>query len=230
MRILISGTTRGIGRGLTEHLLSAGHEVIGCARSPATLDHPAYSHVQADITSEADVALVIRHVRARWNALDALVNNAGVARMLPLALTPLATARSIWETNVMGTFLLMHDAIRLLKKANTARIINLTSIAVPLRLQGEAIYASAKAAVEMLTKIAAKELGPLGITCNAIGPTPIRTDLIARVPEEKLQGLISQQAIPKWAEIADVANLVDFFLKPESGMITGQVIYLGGIS
>ncbi len=120
-------------------------------------------------------------------------------------------------------------ALRLLRKSTAGRIVNLTSIAVPLRLEGEAVYASAKAAVEMLTRTAAKELGPMGITCNAIGPSPIRTDLIRNVPEEKLDALVGQQSIRRWATPEDVFNAIDFFLKPESGMITGQVIYLGGI-
>jgi 3-oxoacyl-[acyl-carrier protein] reductase len=81
----------------------------------------------------------------------------------------------------------------------------------------------------MLTRIVAKEFGPLGVTCNAVGPSPIRTDLIRNVPEEKLNALIAQQAVPTWAQADDVINVVDFFLRPESRMITGQVIYLGGM-
>jgi 3-oxoacyl-[acyl-carrier protein] reductase len=81
----------------------------------------------------------------------------------------------------------------------------------------------------MLTRCVAKELGPSGVTCNAVGPTPIRTDLVRNVPSDKLEALIQQQAIRKWAEPADVANVIDFFLRPESHMITGQVVYLGGL-
>ena len=81
-----------------------------------------------------------------------------------------------------------------------------------------------------LTRVTARELGPMGITCNAVGPTPIRTDLIAKVPVAKLEALVARQAIPQWATFDDVHNVVEFFLRPESRMITGQVIYLGGIS
>jgi 3-oxoacyl-[acyl-carrier protein] reductase len=131
-------------------------------------------------------------------------------------------------TNFLGTFQVAHAGLRLLRKSSAGRIINFTSVAVPFRLEGEAIYAAAKSAIETLTRVMARELGPFGITCNAIGPTPIRTDLIAKVPEDKLQALIRRQAIPAWAEIADVVHVVDFLAAPASRMITGQVIYLGG--
>ncbi len=229
MIALVTGTSRGLGLGLAEHLLSQGHSVVGCARGDSPLSAENYLHVKADVTDERAVAELLNQVRARHNGLDALINNAGVARMLPLALTPAATARHIMDVTFMGSFLLMHGALRLLRKSKAGRIVNLTSVAVPLRLEGESIYASAKAAVEILTRTAAKELGPLGITCNAVGPSPIRTDLIRNVPEEKLASLVAQQAIRRWATPADLYNVVDFFLRPESGLITGQVIYLGGV-
>jgi 3-oxoacyl-[acyl-carrier protein] reductase len=209
-------------------LLAQGCHVIGAARSESTCEHENYSHVPCDVTSEVSVKTLMGAVRDRFGGLDALINNAGVARMLPFALTPPETARRILEVNYMGTFLVSHSALRLLRKSPHGRIVNFTSIAVPLRLEGEAAYAAAKSAVECLTRVLAKEVGPLGVTCNAVGPSPIRTDLIRSVPEEKLQSLIDQQSIPQWAEPADVANVVDFFLRPESRLITGQIVYLGG--
>jgi 3-oxoacyl-[acyl-carrier protein] reductase len=209
-------------------MLAQGDLVIGCARSPATINHDRYVHVVADITNETEVDELFRNIR-RFQRLDVLINNAGTGRMLPLALTPDDTARRIMDLNVVATFRMIHRAVRLMRKSSAARIVNLTSVAVPLRLAGETIYAASKAAVEMLTRIVSKELGPLGITCNAVGPTPIRTELIRNVPEDKLGALVAQQAIPVWAEPADVANVVDFFLRPESRMITGQVLYLGGM-
>jgi 3-oxoacyl-[acyl-carrier protein] reductase len=99
-----------------------------------------------------------------------------------------------------------------------------------MRLEGEAIYAASKAAVEMLTRVLARELAPLGITCNAVGPTPIETDLIRGVPREKIERLLALQAFPRFGQPNDVANVVDFFLRPESDFVTGQVLYLGGVS
>jgi len=102
-------------------------------------------------------------------------------------------------------------------------------VAVPLRLRGEAVYAASKSAVETFTRTVARELGEFGITCNAVGPSPIRTALISGVPADKLQRLIEEQAIRRWATPEDLINVVDFFLSPASTMVTGQVVYLGGI-
>ena len=105
----------------------------------------------------------------------------------------------------------------------------MASIATPLKLEGEAVYAASKAAVISFTQVVAKELASFGITVNAIGPTPIDTDLIKSVPEEKLDQLINLQAIKRRGTFNDVTNLIDFLIRPESDFITGQVIFLGGV-
>ncbi|NNL30780.1 MAG: SDR family oxidoreductase, partial [Gemmatimonadetes bacterium] len=110
------------------------------------------------------------------------------------------------------------------------RIVNFSTVAVPLALEGEAAYAASKAAVESLTRVLAKELGSMGITVNAVGPTPIDTDLVRGVPEEKIQALVARQAIGRLGRYEDVTNVVDFYLRPESSFVTGQVVYLGGVS
>jgi 3-oxoacyl-[acyl-carrier protein] reductase len=97
-------------------------------------------------------------------------------------------------------------------------------------LEGEAIYAASKAAVESLTRIMARELAELRITVNAVGPTPVQTDLVKGVPAEKMDALIARQAIPRYGKVEDVINAVDFFLRPSSDFITGQVLYLGGVT
>jgi len=228
-RVLITGASRGLGRDLAEHYVNAGDQVIGCARGPSDLQHDRYTHVTLDVTDEASVRSLFRDVRARFERLDAVINNAGIASMNPIALTPFATARSIIDTNFLGTFLMTHGAIRLLRGSSSGRIVNLTTVAVPLRLDGEAVYAASKSAVETFTRITAREVGAFGITCNAVGPCPARTHLTQNVPEKKMQALVARQAIPRWAEPADVANVVDFFLRPESSLVTGQVVYLGGV-
>ena len=98
------------------------------------------------------------------------------------------------------------------------------------QLDGESVYASSKAAVGTLTEILAKELGSFGITVNAIGPTPIDTDLIRAVPKEKINDLLLKQSIQRMGTVDDVINVIDFFLSDRSSFITGQKIYLGGVS
>ncbi|GKT07862.1 SDR family NAD(P)-dependent oxidoreductase [Desulforhabdus sp. TSK] len=229
-QILITGTTKGLGDKLARHFLDEGDIVFGCARSPTDLTHDNYHHFCLDVTDAKGIKEVFFRIRQDFGRLDALINNVGIASMNAFALTPLETARKIMEVNYFGTFSCSQRAIGLLRKSKAPRIINLSTVAVPLNLEGEAAYAASKSAVETLTRIMAKELGGFGITCNAVGPSPIATDLIKGVGEEKIQKLIQAQAIKRMATPQDVINVVEFFLRPESGMITGQTIYLGGIS
>lgn len=214
---------------LVQHFVERGDVVYGCSRSEAGLRHERYTHFQFDITHETDVEALFGELRARGGRLDALINNAGVAGMNAVALTTLDAARRIIDVNLIGTFLCSRAGIRLLRSSPTGRIVNLTTVAVALRLEGEAVYASAKSAVETFTRVLAREVAPFGITCNAVGPSPVRTRLTGSVPEAKIQKLLDRQAIHRWGETADVVNVVDFFLRPESGMVTGQVVYLGGV-
>jgi 3-oxoacyl-[acyl-carrier protein] reductase len=205
--------------------------VIGCGRSaPAEPLGDGYAHHCLDVADERAVKELFRAIRQQHGRLDVLVNNAGVAGMNHALLTPMSQVERILATNVSGTFLFSREAAKLMQRARSGRIVNVVTVATPLRLAGEAIYAASKAAVESLTRVLAHELGPLGITVNAVGPTPIPTALTAGVPDDKLQALLGRQAIPRAGTVADVANVVDFFLRPESDFITGQVLYLGGIS
>ena len=228
-RILITGASQGLGLSLAEHYLALGDSVFGCSRGPSSLSHERYAHFALDVSDETAVNAIADSIRASHGGLDALINNAGVASMNPIALTTLDAARRIVDTNLLGTFLFTRAGIRLLRGSKTGRIVNLTTVAVPFRLEGEALYAASKSAIETFTRITAREVAPFGITCNAVGPSPVKTRLTEKIPEEKIGQLIARQAMRRWAEPADVANVVDFFLRPESGMVTGQVIYLGGV-
>jgi len=228
--ILITGSSRGLGKALAEHYLNIGDKVYGCARSEGTIDHENYHHYQVDIASPEDVNNLFFSLRKEIKHLDAIINNAGIASMNAFALTPVESFQKIFNINVQGTFLFCQKAFGLLKKSPHPRIINMSTVAVPLQLEGESIYAASKSAVETLTRIIAKEYGSFGITCNAIGPSPIDTALIRGVAKDKIAKLIKRQAVQRMATEDDVINLADFFLRPESGMISGQVIYIGGVS
>jgi 3-oxoacyl-[acyl-carrier protein] reductase len=226
---LITGTRKGIGKHLAEHYVAKGHLVIGCSRSPADWTLAGYEHHCVDVTDEAGVRDMFAAVRRRHGHLDHLINNAGIAAMNHHQLTPMSTLRSIFETNVFGTFLFCREAAKLMLPKRWGRIVNMSTVATPLKLEGEAVYAASKAAVVSLTEILARETAPWGITVNAIGPTPIDTDLIRGVPADKMDRLLARQAIPRFGRPEDVSNVIDFFLRPESDFVTGQNLYLGGV-
>ena len=226
--MVITGTRKGIGRHLAEHYLECGWVVAGCSREASDLSHPRYVHFCTDVSDEKGARDLFHDVGRRFGRLDGLINNAGIASMNHSLLTPMSTVHGIIQTNFVGTFLYCREAAKLMRSRKYGRIVNFATVATPLRLEGEAIYAASKAAVESLTQVLARELADFGITVNAVGPTPVPTDLIRSVPRAKMDALLARQAIRRFGEMRDIVNVIDFLLRPESDFVTGQVIYLGG--
>lgn len=226
--MLITGTRKGIGRYLAEHYVQRGYIVYGCSRQPAEYSSPQYHHFCLDVSDEKAVREMLGQVRDATGRLDVLINNAGTASMNHFLLTPIRTVAELVNTNFVGTFLFCREAAKIMIRQKGGRIVNFGTVATPMKLEGEAVYAASKAAVVSFTEVLARELGAWGITVNTVGPTPVETDLIRSVPKEKIKPLIDRQAIKKMATEKDVANVVDFFIRPESEFVTGQVIYLGG--
>jgi 3-oxoacyl-[acyl-carrier protein] reductase len=228
--LIVTGARKGIGRFLAEHYLEQGYRVAGCSREDSDLEHERYAHWCLDVADERAVTGMVRAVVARFGRVDVLLNNAGIASMNHALLTPLSTVRKIFETNVFGSFLFCREAAKAMMRAKRGRIVNFATVATPLKLEGEAIYAASKAALVTLTQIYAREFAPFGVTVNAVGPTPIATDLIRGVPADKIQALLRSQAIHRLGEYRDVSNVIDFLIREESDFVTGQTIYLGGVN
>ena len=229
---IITGTRKGIGEYLAKHYLELGHIVIGCSRTNPEWESEyknRYAHYLLDVADEAAVKRMFSDIRKKHSHVDNLINNAGIAAMNHTILTPVSVVDSVMNTNAKGTFIFSREAFKLMKKNKYGRIVNFATVATPLKLDGEAIYAASKAAIITLTQIMAKEFAGEGITVNAIGPTPVQADLIQNVPAEKIQRLLNLQSIHRFGEFKDIANVIDFYLNKESDFITGQVIYLGGI-
>lgn len=227
--MLITGSRKGIGRYLVEYYLEKNFNVIGCSRKEVDFKFDKYKHYCLDVSDENSVKNMFSDIRKCYGKLDVLINNAGIASMNHFLLTSLDSVQSILNTNFIGTFLFCREAAKLMQKNRFGRIINFVSVAIPLKLAGEAVYSSSKSAVISLTQIISKELAQYGITVNAVGPTPVKTDLIHNVPEEKINIIIGLQAIHRLGEFKDISNVIDFFISPNSDFITGQVIYLGGV-
>lgn len=226
---LITGTSKGIGQFLAQYYVRQGHHVMGCSRSEIDWSLEGYEHFIADVSDEVAVKKLFSVGRKRYGRLDNLINNAGIASMNHSILTPISTVHNVFNTNVVGTFLFCREAAKIMQKNGYGRIVNFSTVATPLKLEGEAVYAASKAAVLSLTEVLARELAEFGITVNSVGPTPVETDLIRSVPKEKLDRLLARQAIPRFGTFDDIANVVDFYLRKESDFITGQNLYLGGV-
>jgi 3-oxoacyl-[acyl-carrier protein] reductase len=227
--VLITGARKGIGRFLVEHFVKKDALVEGCSRQPPDWSLKNYTHHLADVADEDQIGELMGSIRKRHGRLDIVINNAGIACMNHSLLTPTATLDRVMGTNFRGTFVVCRESAKLMQKRKYGRIVNISSVAVPMRLQGEAIYASSKSAVTTFTQILARELAEFGITCNVVAPTPIETDLIRGIPNEKIHNLVQDLAIKRLGRFEDVANVIDFFVRPNSDYITGQVIYLGGM-
>lgn len=228
--ILITGTSKGIGLHLAKEYLREGYVVVGCSRSKSTLENINYRHFTLEVSDEKKVVKMIREVKKEFGKIDALLNNAGIASMNHFITTSLNSVEKVFSTNFIGTFLFSREVSKVMMKQKNGRIINYTTVASPLNLEGEAIYAASKAAIESLTKTIAKELASFNITVNAIGPTPIQTDLIKAVPKEKIDELLNKQTIKRLGEFKDIKNVIDFYIDDKSDYITGQIIYLGGVN
>lgn len=227
--ILITGTRKGIGKELAEYYLNNGYCVVGCSRGDSTINNTNYKHFVLDVSDEKAVINMVRNTKKNFGRIDILLNNAGIASMNHFLTTPFQTVQNIFATNFFGTFLLSREISKIMIKQKFGRIVNYTTVASALKLEGEAIYSASKSAIENLTQTIAKELAPYGITVNAIGPTPIETDLIKAVPKNKIQELLNKQAIKRFGNFEDIKNVINFFIDEKSDFITGQVLYLGGV-
>lgn len=227
--LIITGTRKGIGRYLCEYYLEKGYHVSGCSREMSDLAHPNYTHYCLDVADEKAVHQMVSSVVKAAGKIDGLINNAGIAAMNHSFLTPLSVMEKIFATNVFGTFLFCREVGKVMAKNKYGRIINFATVATPIKLEGESAYAASKAAVENMTQIMAKEFAPFSVTVNAIAPTPVLTDLIRYVPKDKMDALLNRQAIKRFGEMADISNVIDFYLDEKSDFITGQVLYLGGV-
>ncbi len=228
--MIITGTRKGIGRHLAETYAARGYVVEGCSRGDSSFEAENYTHHHVDVADEKQVKAMVTSVAKRHGRIDVVLNNAAIATMNHVLLTPAATANRMLEVNVTGTLLVCRDVAKVMMRRRYGRIVNFTTIVAPIALAGEAVYAASKSAVVTLTRILAFELGQWGITCNSFGATPIMTDMIRGVPREKVDAVVNSLAIKRLGTPEDCVNVCDFFISPKSDNVTGQVVYLGGIS
>lgn len=229
--IVITGTSSGIGLGLARHYSQAGLLVVGASRRDSELSHPNYTHMNVDVTKEDEVRKFVAEVKKKFGRVDILVCNAGVVQSSLLAtVTPLDIAKEFIDTHFIGTFLVCKEVSKIMINQKFGRIINVSTIGIPLHLAGTAAYSASKAAVVEFTKVLANELAPLGITCNVLSPSLFLSEGAAKMGSPWADKLLSLQTIARMASVRDFSNAISFFASDESDLITGQVLHLALVS
>lgn len=228
----MTGSSRGVGRGLVEALVAEGDYVYGCSRSSdQLLEHERYRHVSLDVANEAAVRAMLNRIVTTHGRIDVVVNNAGVSSSRLALFTPASDFMNVLEANLVGAFVVMRESIRLMKRAKFGRIINFSSINVPLASVGCASYNASKAALENLCITLSRECASDDITINCIGLSLVGdSGMVDALPQESLAA--KQQCLIKSSllSIQDVRHVVNFLASPYSRNITGQTIYFGGVS
>jgi len=228
--MIITGTRKGIGKYLAKYYSEKGFIIVGCSRNNLDFELNNYKHYCLDVSDETSVKKMFNEVRKKYRRLDVLINNAGVNYALsPILLVPFESALETIRINILGTFLFMREAIKIMKKNSFGRIINFGSMAIKHEVKGEAIYTASKAAIISLTRVVAKEIYGYGITCNVLSPSAINTDLMKNIDRGALEDILARNAIPNEGNLQDISNLIDCLIKSESAAITGQTVWLGGV-
>lgn len=224
---LITGTSQGLGLALAERLLADGWTVHGFARGPQALAHANFTAHTVDVADEGAVRAAVSVVAASGR-IDLLINNAGAAALNAFLLTPGSVAESLMRVNYLGTFHCLQAVGKVMVRQRGGLVVNLTTVAVPLSLEGEAAYVASKAAAEALTKVAAKELATQGVRVVALGLGPVDTRLTRAVPKAALAKINGTIGRPQGTTMVQA---VDFIMGRISApdLKSGSVDYLGKI-
>lgn len=237
-RVLITGASRGIGRRTAEGFLSAGAAVVltdinmaGAEELAAEYD-PAGERtlcMKLDVSVEQNVTDVVARAEKELGGIDILVNVAGILKHRPIEELTLADFTSVVDVNLVGTFLMCRETVKVMKKIGGGKIVNIASLGGVTGRPGVGVnYAASKAGVSGLSKCLAREVGKDNIYVNAINPGPILTELTKQVPEEVFTIWNAGRAVEKNGLPEDVAELVLFLASDQSDWITGESLNING--
>jgi 3-oxoacyl-[acyl-carrier protein] reductase len=235
---LVTGASRGIGRGIALRLAGDGAAVAVNYRSDKGVADQVVDEIAAaggraiavsgDVAVAADVASMVERAVKELGGVHILVNNAGIAAdMLTVRLSEADWDR-VLDTDLKGAFLTTKAVLRPMMRQRWGRIINIASVVAYTGNAGQASYAAAKAGMVGLTKSVAREVATRGITANAVAPGLIDTEMTERLPEEIRTWMLDQIPMDKPGVVEDVAAAVAFLAGDEASYITGQVLNVDG--
>ena len=235
---VVTGGARGIGRAIALRLAREGASgVVNYLSNQAAADQ-VVSEIQAaggqaiaaqcDVSNVAQAQALIDRAREVFGRVDVLVNNAGTTRDTLIMRMTEEDWDLVIDTNLKGAFNCIKAASRPMVKQRYGRIVNVTSVSGLDGNAGQANYASAKAGLVGLTKTVAKELGSRGITCNAVAPGYVATDLTASLPDDLVQLAIERAPLGRAGTGEDIAAAIAYLASDEASFVTGQILAVDG--
>ena len=222
--MLVTGASKGLGRGIASHLSGSGYEVTGCSReAPAA---QSFEHISGiDFSQPA----TFERLYALLPEIDALVNNVGIALDGLLATQPEEAVASLISVNLTSTLLLTKRYVRMRLAAKRSGVIVTVSSIVALRgYAGLAAYSASKAGLDGMTRALARELGPKGFRVNSVLPGYIETDLSKALSADQKRQIIGRTPLGRLPKVDDVSPVVEFLLSDKARFITGQSLVVDG--
>ena len=230
---IVTGGSRGIGKGIAKKLLISGAKVALLGKSTELSSKTRIEleklgkiiYFSADIKKRSDIKSSIKEIIEKWSKIDILINNAGITHDKLAIRTSEDEWSNVIDTNLKGTFNCTKSVLPYMMKNKSGRIINISSVVGIMGNPGQASYCASKAGILGLTKSIAKEYGSKSITVNAIAPGLIETDMTKDINTEKLSQsiILERSGTPE-----DIGNLVCFLCSEDASYITGQVINVDG--
>ncbi len=227
--LLITGTTKGIGRLLAEYYLSHNFNVVGLSRSAGTIQHESYRHHSIDLTSQQQISEFFSSYRSPFGDFNYMINNAGITTPNSLFLYSSESILKTFQTNIIAPIELVKFVAREMQKNQFGRIVNITTTASYQGVSGQSMYISSKQALESFSTSSCEELSQFGITINNLAVSYFDSDLNENLNSQKKLDAIHQQKIKRICQQEDITNVIDFYFNSCSQFVSGQTIKLAGL-